>query len=264
MPWNIGQKVKHKPANMTPFVAEVIGTFFLLLLGCGVVANAILEETKSNDPGWMIISTAWALAVFVGVVISGPYSGAHLNPAVSIGLAIAGKFAWDLVPLYVLGQFIGAMLGAATAWLVYKDHFAATEDGETKRAVFCTSPAIRNPLSNTISEVVGTFTLVFVVLYFTDPALSDLANNSENPIGLGSLGALPVAFLVWAIGLSLGGTTGYAINPARDLGPRIIHAVLPIKNKVSSDWGYAWIPVVGPVIGAVLAGLLALLLAGSI
>jgi len=249
---------------MTPFVAEIIGTFFLILLGGGVVANVILEKTKSNDQGWMVITTAWGLAVFVGVVIAGPYSGAHLNPAVSIGLAVAGKFEWALIPTYVLAQFIGAMLGALGAWLIYKDHFDATEDGETKRAVFCTAPAIRNPFSNMISEVIGTFTLVFVVLYFTNPALTDVVTNSETPIGLGSLGALPVAFLVWAIGLSLGGTTGYAINPARDLGPRIMHAILPIKNKASNDWGYAWVPVVGPIIGASLAGLLMLVLSGNI
>lgn len=249
---------------MTPFVAEIIGTFFLLLLGGGVVANVILEKTKSNDPGWMVITTGWALAVFVGVVVAGPHSGAHLNPAVTIGLAIAGKFEWNLVPPYILAQFIGAMLGAAATWLVYKDHFDATEDGETKRAVFSTAPAIRNPLSNTISEIMGTFTLVFVVLYFTNPALSDVATNSETPIGLGSLGALPVAFLVWAIGLGLGGTTGYAINPARDLGPRIVHALLPIKNKASNDWGYAWIPVVGPIIGASLAALLMVILSSNL
>ena len=249
---------------MTPFIAEIIGTFFLILLGGGVVANVILEKTKSNDHGWMVITTGWALAVFVGVVVAGPFSGAHLNPAVSIGLAVAGKFEWHLIPIYVLGQFIGAMLGAFFVWLVYKDHFAATENGETKRAVFCTNPAIRNPFSNIISEVIGTFTLVFVVLYFTNPSLSNLATSSESPIGLGSLGAVPVAFLVWAIGLSLGGTTGYAINPARDLGPRIIHAILPIKNKASNDWGYAWIPVVGPIIGASIAGLLMLLLSGSV
>lgn len=245
---------------MTPFVAEIIGTFFLLLLGGGVVANVILEKTKVVDPGWMVITTAWGFAVFVGVAVAGPYSGAHLNPAVSIGLAVAGKFDWALVPSYILAQFIGAMLGALGAWLTYKDHFRATEDGETKRAVFCTAPAIRNWTSNIFSEILGTFTLVFVVLYFTNPALTDVVANTETPIGLGSLGALPVAILVWAIGLSLGGTTGYAINPARDLGPRIVHAILPIKNKASNDWGYAWIPVIGPIIGASLAGFLMLLL----
>ncbi len=239
---------------MTPFIAEIIGTFLLLLLGGGVVANVVLEKTKSNDHGWMVITTAWGLAVFIGVSVAGPYSGAHLNPAVSIGLAVANKFDWALVPGYVLAQFIGAMLGALIVWMMYKDHFDVTKDGETKRAIFCTAPAIRNPLSNIFSEIVGTFVLVFVVLYFTGASILE----PETPIGLGSLGALPVGFLVWGIGLSLGGTTGYAINPARDLGPRIIHTILPIKEKASNDWAYAWIPVVGPIIGAVLAALLML------
>ena len=244
---------------MTPFIAEIIGTFLLILLGAGVVANVVLEKTKSNDLGWMVITTAWGFAVFVGVSVAGPISGAHLNPAVSIGLAVAGKFDWSLVLEYVIAQFIGAMLGAFFAWLIYKDHFKATKDGDLKKAVFCTSPAIRNYTSNLISEIIGCFVLVFVVLYFTDANLNDV-DNGVIPIGLGSLGALPVAILVWVIGLSLGGTTGYAINPARDLGPRIIHAILPIKNKVSNDWSYAWVPVVGPIIGAVLAAGLFLIL----
>lgn len=244
---------------MTPFIAEIIGTFLLILLGAGVVANVVLEKTKSNDLGWMIITTAWGFAVFVGVSVAGPISGAHLNPAVSIGLAVAGKFDWSLVLEYVIAQFIGAMLGAFFAWLVYRDHFKATENGELKKAVFCTSPAIRNYFSNLISEIIGCFVLVFVVLYFTDANLNDV-DNGIIPIGLGSLGALPVAILVWVIGLSLGGTTGYAINPARDLGPRIIYAILPIKNKVSNDWSYAWVPVIGPIIGAVLAAGLFLIL----
>jgi glycerol uptake facilitator protein len=241
---------------MTPFIAEIIGTFFLILLGGGVVANVVLNKTKSNDPGWMVITTAWGLAVYVGVAVAAPYSGAHLNPAVSLGLAVAEKFDWALVPIYVLGQFLGAMLGALVVWLFYKDHFDASDDKDAKKAIFCTAPAIRNPMNNLFSEIVGTFTLVFVVLYFTDATITD----TETVIGLGSLGALPVAFLVWGIGLSLGGTTGYAINPARDLGPRIMHAIMPIKGKGGSDWGYAWIPVVGPAIGAVLAALLMLLL----
>jgi glycerol uptake facilitator protein len=241
---------------MTPFIAEIIGTFFLILLGGGVVANVVLNKTKSNDPGWMVITTAWGLAVYVGVAVAAPYSGAHLNPAVSLGLAVAEKFDWALVPAYILAQFIGAMLGALVVWLFYKDHFDASEDKDAKKAIFCTAPAIRNPINNLFSEVVGTFTLVFVVLYFTDATITD----TETVIGLGSLGALPVAFLVWAIGLSLGGTTGYAINPARDLGPRIMHAIMPIKGKGGSDWGYAWIPVVGPAIGAILAALLMLML----
>ena len=244
---------------MTPYIAEFIGTFFLLLLGAGVVANVVLEKTKSNDLGWMIITTAWGFSVFVGVAIAGPYSGAHLNPAVTIGLAVANKFEWNLVLGYIIAQFIGAMLGSLLVWVMYRDHFKATESGELKKAVFCTSPAIRNFSSNLLSEVIGCFVLVFVVLYFTDANLND-ADNGQIPIGLGSLGALPVAILVWVIGLSLGGTTGYAINPARDLGPRIIHAMLPIKNKVSNDWTYSWIPVVGPIIGAILAALLFLFL----
>jgi glycerol uptake facilitator protein len=244
---------------MTPFIAEIIGTFMLILLGGGVVANVVLEKTKSNDLGWMVITTAWGFAVFVGVSVAGPISGAHLNPAVSIGLAVAGKFDWSLVLEYVFAQFIGAMLGAFCVWVFYRDHFKATEDGELKKAVFCTSPAIRNFSSNLISEIIGCFVLVFVILYFTGANLNDAVNGAI-PIGLGSLGAVPVAILVWVIGLSLGGTTGYAINPARDLGPRIIHAILPIKNKATSDWSYSWIPVVGPIIGAVLAALLFLIL----
>ncbi|WP_047417383.1 MIP/aquaporin family protein [Cellulophaga sp. Hel_I_12] len=241
---------------MTPFISEIIGTAILILLGGGVVANVVLNKTIGNNSGWMVITTGWALAVYVAVVISGPYSGAHLNPAVSIGLAVAEKFPWQDVPSYVLAQMLGAMLGSGTVWLIYRDHFAATEDAGAKKAVFCTAPAIRNIFSNFISETVGTFVLVFAVLYFTDATLTE----PGTVIGLGSLGALPVAFVVWSIGLSLGGTTGYAINPARDLGPRIMHAILPIKNKAASDWSYALIPVLGPIVGACLAAVLMLIL----
>ena len=241
---------------MTPFIAEIIGTTLLILLGGGVVANVVLNKTIGNNSGWMVITTGWALAVYVAVVVTAPYSGAHLNPAVSIGLAVAGKFEWALVPLYILAQMLGAMIGAFTVWLVYKSHFDATEDSASKKAVFCTAPAIRNVFSNLISEIVGTFVLIFVILYFTNATM----NDAQTIIGLGSLGALPVAFLVWAIGLSLGGTTGYAINPARDLGPRIMHALLPIKNKAASDWSYSWIPIVGPILGASMAALLMLVL----
>jgi glycerol uptake facilitator protein len=241
---------------MTPFIAEIIGTALLILLGGGVVANVVLNKTIGNNSGWIVITTGWALAVYVAVVVAGPYSGAHINPAVSISLAVAGKFPWESVPLYVLGQMIGAMVGATLVWVVYKNHFEATEDGDSKKAVFCTAPAIRNTFSNFISEAIGTFVLIFTILYFTNATISD----SQTIIGLGSLGAVPVAFLVWSIGLSLGGTTGYAINPARDLGPRIVHALLPIKNKASSDWGYSWIPIVGPIFGASLAALLMLAL----
>ncbi len=241
---------------MTPFIAEIIGTAILILLGGGVVANVVLNKTIGNNSGWIVITTGWALAVYVAVVITGPYSGAHINPAVSIGLAIAGKFPWGDVPLYVLAQMIGAMIGASSVWLFYKNHFDATEDADSKKAVFCTAPAIRHTFSNFFSEALGTFVLIFSILYFTNATI----NETDTVIGLGSLGALPVAFIVWSIGLSLGGTTGYAINPARDLGPRIMHAVLPIKNKASSDWGYAWIPVLGPIAGASLAALLMLAL----
>lgn len=241
---------------MSPFTAELIGTMFLILLGAGVVANVILKGTKGNAGGWMVITTGWALAVFVGVSIAGPYSYAHLNPAVSIGLAIAGKFAWSDVPMYILAQLLGAMLGAFLAWCIYRDHFNETTDPDTQLAVFSTGPAIKNSTFNLLSEIVGTFVLIFVVLYFTDAQIED----TKSKIGLGSLGAIPVTFLVWAIGLSLGGTTGYAINPARDLGPRIIHSLLPIKHKGSSNWKYAWVPIIGPIVGASLAALLYLLL----
>jgi glycerol uptake facilitator protein len=241
---------------MNEFIAEMIGTMFLILLGTGVVANTILKGTKGNSGGWMVITTGWALAVFVGVVVAGPYSGAHLNPAVTLALAIAGKFAWNKVVLYIVAQIIGAILGAFLMWVVYRDHFNSTSDPDTQLAVFSTGPAIKNALFNLLSEIVGTFVLIFVLFYFTTAELGD----QKTPIGLGSLGALPVAFVVWAIGLSLGGTTGYAINPARDLGPRIAHAFLPIKDKGHSNWRYAWIPIAGPFIGAILAALLYLVL----
>lgn len=238
---------------MTPFIAEIIGTMLLILLGNGVVANVVLKDTKGNNSGWIVITTAWALAVFVGVTVAGPVSGAHLNPAVTIGLAVAKKFSWDLVPSYIAAQMIGAMAGAFLVWLFHKDHFAITEDEGGKLACFSTIPAISKPVSNLISEIIGTFVLVFVVFYISDAHIS-VAGDPSVKIGLGTVGALPVAFLVWAIGLSLGGTTGYAINPARDLGPRIMHAILPVKG--SSQWSYAWIPIIGPVIGAVIAALL--------
>ena len=237
---------------MTEFVAELIGTALLILLGNGVVANVVLKGTKGNNSGWMVITTAWGLAVFVGVVISAPYSGAHLNPAVTIALAIAQKFDWIKVPYYILAQLCGAMIGSFLVWVIYKDHFDATEDKNLKAAPFATSPAIRNLKSNLFSEIIGTFVLIFVIFYFTNAEMG----SDKTPIGLGSLGALPVAFLVWVIGLGLGGTTGYAINPVRDLGPRIIHSIIPMKGKGSSDWSYAWVPIVGPVVGAALAALL--------
>ena len=243
---------------MNAFIAEIIGTMILILLGNGVVANVVLSGTKGNNGGWIVITTGWALAVFIGVVIAGPYSGAHLNPAVTIALAVAGKFSWAHAPMYILAQFIGAMLGAFLVWVIYKDHFLKTKEQGLKAAAFYTSPAIRNNISNLLSEIIGTFVLIFVIFHFANGEMG----AEKIPVGLGSLGAIPVAFLVWAIGLSLGGTTGYAINPARDLGPRLVYAILPIKDKDKTHWSYAWIPVVGPVIGATVAAYLYLLLKG--
>ncbi len=237
---------------MTPFVAEFLGTALLILLGNGVVANVVLSKTKGNGGGLIAITTAWALAVFVGVVVAGPYSGAHLNPAVTIGLAIVGKFDWAMVPSYFLAQLLGAMTGALFVWLKYIDHFKATEDKGLKLAAFSTGPAIKNNVANLFSEIIGSFVLLIVIFHITNAEIVD----TKTPLGLGSIGAIPVMFLVWAIGLSLGGTTGYAINPVRDLGPRIMHSILPVAEKGSSEWSYAWIPIAGPLIGASLAAVL--------
>jgi glycerol uptake facilitator protein len=239
---------------MTPFIAELLGTLILILLGGGVVANVLLKGTNGNNGGWIVITTGWALAVFTGVVIAGPYSGAHLNPAVTLAMVITGSLGCQDALLYVIAQFLGAMSGAFLVWLMYKDHFNETEDSGLKQAVFCTSPAIRNLPINLIGEILGTFVLILAVFFFTDGELS--IEQTKTPIGLGSVGAIPVAFVVWVIGLSLGGTTGYAINPARDLGPRIMHAILPIKNKASFNASYAWVPVIGPLIGASIACLI--------
>ncbi|HEY4323861.1 MAG TPA: MIP/aquaporin family protein [Mucilaginibacter sp.] len=237
---------------MSPFTAELIGTMLLILLGDGVVANVLLNDTKGNKGGWIVITTAWGLAVFVGIVVAGPYSGAHLNPAVTIGLALAGKFAWAKVLPYIAAQMLGAFAGAFLVWIMYYDHFQRTNSPGSILAIFCTGPAIRNYGSNIASEIIGAFVLIFTVFYVAGAQIT----SSHTPIGLGSVGAVPVALLVWVIGLSLGGTTGYAINPARDLGPRIIHFIVPIKSKGTSDWRYAWIPVAGPIIGAAVAALL--------
>jgi glycerol uptake facilitator protein len=227
---------------MNAFTGELIGTALLVLLGDGVVANVVLKNTKGQGSGWIVITFGWAMAVFVGVLVSSIASGAHLNPAVTIALAIGKNFEWSQVPQYVVAQMLGACLGAALVWVQYKLHFDATQDRDAKLAVFCTGPAIRSLGQNLFSEIVGTFVLAFAALNMSSPSG-----------GLGSLDALPVALVVLAIGLSLGGTTGYAINPARDLGPRIMHAILPIPGKRDSDWKYASIPVAGPVFGAALA-----------
>lgn len=229
---------------MTPFLAEIVGTALLLLLGDGVVANVLLKGTKGENSGWIVITMGWGFAVFVAVFTVAAFSGAHINPAVTLGLAIAGKFPWAEVPTYLIAQFIGGGLGAFLTWLHYRPHFLATDDTDLKLAAFSTGPAIRSPVANVISEAIGTFVLVFGVLYLAAP-----------DVGLGALDALPVGLLVLVIGLSLGGTTGYAINPARDLSPRIMHAILPMGAKRDSDWAYSWVPVFGPFLGGALAAL---------
>ena len=233
---------------MDIFLGELIGTGLLILLGDGVVAGVLLARSKAENSGWIVITMAWGLAVFVGVIVAGPITGAHLNPAVTIGLASIGVTPWADVPIYLAGEFAGAFLGAVLVYLHYLPHWSVTENADLKLAVFSTGPAIRNTTANLVSEFIGTFVLVFVILTF---------GNMGDAAGLAALGALPVALLVIGIGLSLGGTTGYAINPARDLGPRIAHAVLPIPGKRDSDWSYSWIPVVGPILGGVVAALAA-------
>lgn len=254
---------------MSPFIAEIIGTAILMLLGSGVVANVILNDTKGNSGGWIVITVGWGMAVFVAVFTVGQFSGAHINPAVTLGLATAGLFDWGLVFPYILAQILGAFIGSSLVWLAYRDHFDATEDGPTKLAVFSTIPAIRKYSSNVITEAIGTFMLVFGVLYIAAPGFLSIdgeflsaitINGEEVGFGLGALSALPVGLLVLGIGLSLGGPTGYAINPARDLGPRIAHALIPFSNKGSSDWAYSWVPIVGPMLGALLAAALYLTL----
>jgi len=230
---------------MTAFTGELVGTAILIILGDGVVANVLLNKTNGFNSGWIVITTGWAMAVFTAVFVSASASGAHLNPAVTIALACAGKFSWSLVPQYILAQMLGAMIGALLVWIAYKQHFDATESAANKLAVFCTGPAIRHPLHNLITEIIGTFVFIVAVLHIIAPTAT-----------LGSVSALPVAFVVFGVGLGLGGPTGYAINPARDLGPRIMHAILPIKNKGTSDWQHSWIPICGPIIGAVIAAFL--------
>jgi glycerol uptake facilitator len=226
---------------MSTFMAELLGTLILVLLGDGVVANVVLNKTKGNNSGWIVITTGWALAVAIPVFIFGTISGAHFNPAVTLGLAAIGKFQWSEVPLYIVAQMIGAILGAVLVWLHYKPHFDETKDKGAKLAVFSTAPAIRDTTSNMIGEFIGTFILVFGIL---GVANTPMANG---------LAPIVVGLIVFVIGLTLGGTTGYAINPARDLGPRIAHFILPIKDKGDSDWGYAWIPVVMPILGGIVA-----------
>ncbi len=229
---------------MENLVAEIIGTMILILLGDGVVAAVLLTRSKAQGGGWIVITTGWALAVAMAVYAVGRISGAHINPAVTIGLASIGRLPWADVPVYIIGQFVGAIIGAVLVWLAYLPHWAETEDPDLKRAVFSTAPNIRNYPMNLVTEIIGTFMLVFGVLAI-------LANELAAGLAPFLIGAL-----VWGIGLSLGGPTGYAINPARDLGPRIAHAILPIPGKGHSDWGYSWVPVVGPIIGGVIGAVL--------
>ncbi len=236
---------------MSPFLAELLGTTLLIILGDGVVANVVLNKTKGQNSGWIVITAGWGFAVTVAVYAVGSFSGAHLNPAVTIGLASIGKLAWASAPTYIAAQLLGALLGAAIVWVAYLPHWAVTENPGSKLAVFCTGPAIRNPGSNLVTEIIGAAVLVLGVLAILTPGNL----NPEHGWNAG-FGPALVGLLVWAIGLSLGGPTGYAINPARDLGPRIAHAVLPIAGKGNSDWGYAWIPVVGPIAGGLIAAFL--------
>ncbi|HWB30839.1 MAG TPA: MIP/aquaporin family protein [Vicinamibacterales bacterium] len=236
---------------MHPFLAEVVGTMLLVLLGDGVVANVLLNKSKGQNGGWIVITTGWALAVTVGVYAVNAISGAHLNPAVTIAMAAIGKFAWAKVPSYIAAQLVGGVLGATLVWLTYLPHWAVTPDRGLKLGVFCTAPAIRQTGSNLLTEIVGTAMLVFGLLAILTPA--NLVPNTGFDLGFAPV---LVGLLVWAIGLSLGGPTGYAINPARDLGPRLAHAMLPIAGKGDSDWSYAWIPIVGPIAGGVAGALL--------
>jgi glycerol uptake facilitator protein len=239
---------------ISPYIAEFIGTAILLLLGSGIVANVSLSKTKGFDQTPLItITTAWGFAVFIAAYITGQFSGAHLNPAVTIGLVVAGKFSSELMIGYIIAQVLGAMLGSWLTYLFYIDHYRSTTDESKVMGSFCTSPAIRNFKNNFFSEFLATFILIFGILYIVEPNI--IVEGLDANFGIGSLGALPVGILVWVIGLGLGGTTGYAINPARDLGPRIIYQLIPRKNKIS-DWAYSWIPIFGPSLGALVAGLL--------
>ena len=239
---------------ISPYIAEFVGTAILLLLGSGIVANVSLSKTKGFDQTPLItITTAWGFAVFVAAYITGQFSGAHLNPAVTIGLLVAGKFSSELALGYIIAQILGAMLGSWLTYIFYIDHYRATKNEDIVMGSFCTSPAIRNFKNNFFSEFLATFMLIFGILYIVEPNI--IVEGLDANFGIGSLGALPVGILVWVIGLSLGGTTGYAINPARDLGPRIVYQLIPRKNKIS-DWAYSWVPVIGPSLGAVAAGLL--------
>jgi glycerol uptake facilitator protein len=240
---------------MNAYLAEFIGTTLLVLFGNGVVANVLLARTKGNNAGWIVITAGWGLAVFIGAFCSAPFSGAHLNPAVTLAMAMAGKLETAKVAGYMLAQMLGGISGGILVYLFYREHFEASTDADAKLACFCTAPNIRNIPQAFFCELLGTFCLILPIFLMTDVKFKWPAGTEETNVvvGLGSLGLIPVGMLVFAIGLSLGGTTGYAINPVRDLGPRLAHAFLPIRGKRDSDWAYAWVPVVGPLAGAALA-----------
>ena len=243
---------------MQAYIAEFIGTMILIILGDGVVAGVLLRNSKAENSGWIVITFGWAMAVAVAVYSVGQFSGAHINPAVTIAFAVTGQFDWAQVPGYIIAQFLGAFVGGVIVWLAYLAHWPETEDTGLKLGVFCTAPAIYNTPANLITEIVGTFVLVFGVSGLIANA-GAVGGEAATIIGSG-LNPLLVGLIVLGIGLSLGGPTGYAINPARDLGPRIAHAVLPIAGKGGNDWGYSWIPVVGPIIGGILGGVLFVIL----
>ena len=248
---------------MSVFTAEVIGTMMLVLFGNGVVANVVLAKTKGNSGGWLLINAGWGVAVFVGAFCANQVSGAHLNPAVSVAMLVSGKMSLGEVVTYITAQMVGAIIGAVLVYLFYRPHFHATESADDKLACFSTAPNIPGHLQAFLCEAVGTFALILPIFLMVTPTLLQGSEPAETDpvLGLGSLGLLPVALLVFGIGMSLGGTTGYAINPARDLGPRIVHALLPIQNKRDSNWSYAWVPVTGPIVGGVVAALVYQLLA---
>jgi len=240
---------------MNPYFAEFLGTLLLITFGNGVVANVVLARTKGNNSGWIVITAGWGLAVFIGAFCSAPFSGAHLNPAVTVAMATAGKLEMAKVAGYLAAQMLGGIAGGALVYFYYHAHFKVSDDANGKLACFCTAPNIRSIPQAFFCEVVGTFMLILPIFLMTNANMKMPGAAESAEIGLGTLGLLPVALLVVGIGLSLGGTTGYAINPARDLGPRIAHAILPIPGKRDSDWSYAWVPVVAPIVGALLAAL---------
>lgn len=254
---------------MNAYLAEFIGTAILIIFGNGVVANVVLAKTKGHGGGWIVITAGWAFAVFIGAFCAAPYSGAHLNPAVTIAMVYAGNLNAALAPGYIIAQILGGIAGGALVYIFYREHFKVSDDADGKLACFCTAPNIRNIPQSIFCEALGTFLLVLPIFLLTDTTIQWQTAGTEGTqpqtatVGLGSIGLIPVALIVFAIGLSLGGTTGYAINPARDLGPRIAHFLLPVPGKRDSDWGYSWVPVVGPILGGLLAAIAAALLKQS-